>query len=104
MKHTLEFFIRRDVKVEGTGLEAIVRQGAGESATYRFSKWYDGTYSVSVQYRGKACGLYTEYVGDIGDSAERLDAEGVRNFLLGRLGESALEIPAFARRNPTFGA
>ena len=99
MKHTLEFFIRRDIKVSGTGLEAIVNQGEGESATYRFTKWYDGTYSVAVQYRGKACGLYSEEVGDI---YERLDAEGVRNFLLNRLGESALEIPAFARRNPTF--
>jgi hypothetical protein len=102
MKHTLEFFIRRDVKVDGTGLEAVVRQGSGEAATYRFTKWYDGTYSVAVQYHGgEPCGLHTEYVGDI---VERLDAEGVRNFLLGRLGESALEIPAFARRNPTFAA
>ena len=104
MKHTLEFFIRRDVKVDGTGLEAIVRQGAGESATYRFTKWYDGTYSVSVQYRGKACGLYTEYVGDIGDSAERLTAQQVRDLLVERLGESALEIPTYLRRQPTFAA
>ena len=102
MEHTIEFFFRRDVKVDGTGLEAIVNQGPGEAASYRFTRWYDNTYTVAVQYHGGVpCGLYSEEVGDL---YERLDGEGVRNFLLSRLGESALEIPAFARRSPTFAA
>lgn len=100
MDHTMEIRFRHKNDHSG-GVEAVVRQGDEGAASYRITEWSDGTYSVSVQYHGKWIGLHTEYFGDI---AERLTAQQVRDLLVERLGESALEIPTYLRRQPAFAA
>jgi hypothetical protein len=80
--------------------EAVVRQGNGDAATYRIQEWHDGTYEVHVTYHGKWCGLHNEIAGD----GNRLNAQEVRDFLWERLGESALEVPAYLRRHSAFAA
>ncbi len=100
MKHTMEIFFRHKSDHSGN-VEAIVKQGVGEAVSYRINVWQDGAYSLSIQYHGAWCGLYTEYFGDIYD---RLDGKQLRELLVERLGESALEIPAYLRRLPTFAA
>ena len=96
MKHTMEVRFRHLPK-DGSrpdSFEAVVTQGAQEAATYRVNRWYDDTFEVAIVYHGKWCGLRTEYFGDL---HERLDAKQVRDLLVERLGESALEIPTYLR-------
>ena len=96
MKHTMEVRFRHLPK-DGSrpdSFEAVVTQGAEEAATYRVNRWYDDTFEVAIVYHGKWCGLRTEYFGDL---HERLDAKQVRDLLVERLGESALEIPTYLR-------
>jgi hypothetical protein len=92
MNHTMRLNFRHGEA------EVIVEQGNGDWVTYLIRKWYDGVYSVEIDYHGEFCGIHLEY------QHRRLDGKQVRALLLERLGESALEIPTYLRRQPTFAA
>ena len=96
MKHTMDVRFRHLPK-DGSrpdSFEVVVKQGAHEAATYQIDRWYDDTFVVSIMYHGTWCGLNVERFGDL---YKRLDAKQVRDLLVERLGESALEIPTYLR-------